>query len=211
LPSRDHDHPYHALCMDVANAYPLVPYSPPAADGQALTPMAADVVAPDDEPDFVAWLWQCLLILLLLLLLALRRIRALRLERVLLRQQAHYWHSQHQRAKEREASLQQRVLLLQAQIRELEKRLCGHKSEKTAPTTPGSGTSGTGKTSRRPRGQQRGAKGPSRRNYDHLPTTPETCQVPPQQQSCGTCAAPWRQLSGTDDGHILEVEVRAHR
>jgi transposase len=147
----------------------------------------------------------------LLLLLALRLIRTLRFERVLLRQQAHYWHSQHQRAKQRETKLQQQVQLLQAQIRDLESRLYGHKSETSAKTTPGSSTSGRRTTAKRRRGQQRGAKGPSRRNYDHLPTTHEPCQVPPQQGCCGTCGTPWRQLTGTDDGHILEIEVRAHR
>jgi transposase len=196
--------------MDVANSYPLVTYTPGAADGQALVPLTADLADSDDEPDFFAWLRQRLLVLALLLLLALRLIRTLRLERVLLRQQAHYWHSQHRRAKERESKLQQQVQLLQAQIRDLESRLHGHKSEKTAPTTPTSGTPGPRKTPR-PRGQQRGARGPSRRNYDQLPTSHESCQVPPQQQCCGTCGAPWRQLSGTDDGHILEIEVRAHR
>ena len=197
--------------MDVDNDYPLVPWSPPPGDDNALVPLAADLDFACGQPDFCARLRQRLLMLVLLLLLALRRIRALGLELVLLRQQAHYWHSQHRRAKEREAKLQQQVQLLQAQIRDLESRLYGHKSETTAATMPGSSSAGRHTTPTRPRGQQRGAKGPSRRNFDHLPTTHEPCQLPPEQRCCGTCGTPWRKLTATDDGHILEIDVRAHR
>jgi hypothetical protein len=196
--------------MDVGKSFPLVPFSPSSEDGRALVPVSTEVVPTLDEPafEFPAWLRRRLLLLIVLLLFAVRMIRAMRLELVWLRQQAHYWHSQHRRAKQREEKLQLQVEQLQAQIRDLEKRLYGRKSETTA-TTP-SNTSRS-PMPKKPRGQQRGAKGPSRRNYDHLPTTHEPCIVPPEQQFCGTCGAPWRRIRGTRDGQILEIEVRAHR
>lgn len=199
--------------MDDGIPYPLVPWSPPNGDGMELVPVAADALATDDEePDFFfAWLRQRFLMLAWLLLWALHQIRALRLERGLLRQQAHYWHSQHQRAKEREATLQQQVQLLQAQIRDLKSRLHGHKSESSAATKVRPSTSDPRQTPPRPRGQQRGARGPSRRNYEHLPTSHEPCQVPAEQRCCNTCGAPWRLLPGTDDGQILEILIQALR
>jgi hypothetical protein len=197
--------------MDVGRSYPLVPLSRSSEDGRALVPVATEVVATLDEPafEFFAWLRRRLLLLVFLLVLAARIIRALRLELVWLRQQAHYWHSQHQRAQQREEKLQQQVAQLQAQIRDLEKRLYGRKSETSTATTPAD-TSRTSHTPKKSRGQQHGAKGPSRRNYDHLPTNHEWCVVPPAQRCC-TCGAPWRRVRGSRDGQILEIEVRAHR
>jgi hypothetical protein len=197
--------------MDVGETYPLVPWSPSSEDSRALVPVATEVVPTLDEPafEFPAWLRRRLLLLVFLLVLALRIIRALRLELVWLRQQAHYWHSQHQRAKQREEKLQLQVEQLQAQIRDLEKRLYGRKSETTTATTPSKPSRSP--IPKKPRGQQHGAKGPSRRNYDHLPTNEERCIVPPEQRFCGTCGAPWRRVHGTRDGQILEIEVRAHR
>lgn len=197
--------------MDVGKSYPLVPWSPSSADGGALVPVVTEVVPTPGEPafEFPPWLRQRLLLLIMLLLLAVRIVRALRLELVWLRQQAHYWHRQHQRAKQREEKLQQQVQQLQAQIRDLEKRLYGRKSETTTATTPAKPA--RSHLPKKPRGQQHGAKGPSRRNYDHLPSTHERCIVPPEQRFCGTCGAPWRTVRGTRDGQILEIEVRAHR
>ena len=93
---------------------------------------------------------------------------------------------------------------MQARIRDLEKRLYGRKSETAATSNPRRPTT-------RPRGQQRGTRGPSRRSYEHLPTSHEIKTVPPEQRCCGTCGTPWRKLTATDDGHILEIDVRAHR
>jgi hypothetical protein len=197
--------------MDVGKSFPLVPFSPSSEDGRALVPVSTEVVPTLDEPafEFPAWLRRRLLLLIALLLFAVRMIRAMRLELVWLRQQAHYWHSQHRRAKQREEKLQLQVEQLQAQIRDLEKRLYGRKSETTTATAPSNASRSP--MPKKPRGQQRGAKGPSRRNYDHLPTTHEPCIVPPEQRLCGTCGAPWRRIRGTRDGQILEIEVRAHR
>ncbi len=199
--------------MDADTFYPLVPRSPTPED--ATTMLLDDGIVespptPEEHLDaLLFWLRQCLIVLLFLLLLAVAIIRRLRLQMVLLRQQSHYWQSQHRRAKQREHKLQQEVELLHGQIRELQQRLFGRKSETAATTTPNPTTATTKPT--RSRGQQRGAKGPTRRSYDHLPTTHEPLEVPADQQRCQNCGAPWQQLPGSDDGQILEVEVRAHR
>ena len=197
--------------MDSASSYPLVPL--PSSAEQSLTrlPLDVEVLEPEADEDRDAAfrrLRQLLRLLLFLLLGVALLVRRLRQEAVLLRQQAHYWHSQHQRAKEREHQLQQQVEQLRAEIRELEKRLYGRKAETAAATTPGATTR---HGPQRPKGQQRGAKGPSRRSYDHLPTAHESCTVPVAERCCATCGAPWQSLPGSDDGQILEVEVRAHR
>jgi len=87
------------------------------------------VVQLDAEPDPHARLWKqfCKLAVLVFLLLAL--VRRFRLRFIELRQQANYWQALHQRAVQREADLKQEVLSLQAQIRALERRLYGRKSE----------------------------------------------------------------------------------
>ncbi len=199
--------------MDADTFYPLVPRSPTPED--ATTMLLDDGIVespptPEEHLDaLLFWLRQCLIVLLFLLLLAVAIIRRLRLQMVLLRQQSHYWQSQHRRAKQREHKLQQEVELLHGQIRELQQRLFGRKSETAATTTPNPTTATTKPT--RSRGQQRGAKGPTRRSYDHLPTTHEPLEVPADQQRCPNCGEPWQQLPGSDDGQILEVEVRAHR
>lgn len=196
--------------MDGNRFYPLRPcFQSPRHESVCVVEM--DDVSSSDEPyfEFPSWLRQRLLALLLLLLLAARIIRHLLLERVSLRQQAHYWHSLHQRTRQREVKLQQRVQQLQAQIRDLKKRLFGRKTETAAATT--TNANGKSRKSTRPRGQQRGTKGPSRRDFSHLSTDHEPCQIHPEQRRCSTCGATWRKLPGSDDGQILEVEVRAYR
>jgi transposase len=122
--------------------------------------------------------------------------------------QAAYWKSQHARALQREALLKQRVAELEAQLRLRQQQLFGRKSETgtaseaTTPTTP---------TPKKPRGQQRGKPGPSRRDYSHLPATVEILDLPPEQQCCSCCGLPFQPFPGTEDSEVLEVEVKAYR
>ena len=64
---------------------------------------------------------------------------------------------------------------------------------------------------RRPRGQQRGRPGPSRRDYSHLPAVVEDHDLPPDRCRCTRCGLPWAAFPGTEDSAILEIDVRAHR
>lgn len=123
--------------------------------------------------------------------------------------QASYWKTQHQRAVQREALLRQDNEQLRAQLRLREQQLFGKKTETSAATTPTATT--TDASPRRPRGQQRGHKGPSRRDYSHLPAVLEDRTIPADECCCGRCGRPFAPVSGTEDSTILEIEVKAYR
>jgi transposase len=119
------------------------------------------------------------------------------------------WQHLYEQALDRERSLQQRVATLEAQILVLEKRLRGRKSERkkrhsetvvTSPSTPA-----------RPRGQQPTNPAPQRRTFDHLPTQEEPCELPAAAARCPHCDAPFAPFPGSDDGDLIEIDVRAHR
>jgi hypothetical protein len=135
----------------------------------------------------------------------------LRLQIIALRSQANYWQALHQRAVGREAKLKEDKQHLQAQIRELQQRLFGRKSETSSAADPQSPTPLPSAAPRRRRGHQVGAPSQGRRNHDHLPTVEEICTLPQEQRSCPQCHEPYEDIPGTADGSILEVEVRAYR
>jgi len=187
--------------MDANASYPLV-----------ALPTQQIAVVHDAQPDLVAWLWQRFCKLALLFYLTLGALRRLRLQLVELRQQANYWRAQHQRAVLREADLAEQIQLLQGQIRELERRLYGRKSETSANTKPPVNPNDPRNHGKpRKRGQQPGSKGHGRRNHDHLPTIDEVCVLPDHQKCCADCGTPFTEIPGSQDGDILEIEVRAHR
>jgi transposase len=64
---------------------------------------------------------------------------------------------------------------------------------------------------KKPRGQQRGQPGPTRRDHSHLPVVEELLDLPAQQQLCSCCGLPFESFPGTQDSEILEVEVKAYR
>lgn len=115
----------------------------------------------------------------------------------------------HQRAKERITELQAEIEQLQAKLRLREHQLFGRKTEATtaSPDTPGD----THTPCKRPRGQQRGQPGPTRRDYSHLPVVLEDCELPHEQQHCPDCGQPFDSFPGTEDSELLEIEVRAYR
>lgn len=123
--------------------------------------------------------------------------------------QAAYWRSMHERALQREAALRQENDSLRAQLRLREQQLFGTKSEAhpakseaSAPTNP---------PARRPRGQQRGRPSPKRRDHSDLPAIEEVLELSPERQCCPCCGLPFEPFPGTEDGEILEVDVRAYR
>ncbi len=115
----------------------------------------------------------------------------------------------HDRAQKREAVLQRENERLRAQLRLREQQLFGRKTETAAPPTPTA--TRRDDLPRRPRGQQRGQKGPRRRDYSHLPAVIEGREVPGDECCCRRCGRPFAPVSGTEDSTILEVEVKAHR
>jgi transposase len=126
--------------------------------------------------------------------------------------QAAYWKAQHQRACQREEKLQQRIDELEAKLRLREQQLFGSKTETSAATMPTPPiTRSVADHPRRPRGQQRGAKGHGRRDYSHLPADLETKDLPADERCCRTCGQAFAGAGGSEETTILEIEVRAHR
>jgi transposase len=113
----------------------------------------------------------------------------------------------HQRALAREAELRAENEALRAQLRLREQQLFGRKTEATSapneaarPPQP-----------KKPRGQQPGKPGPSRRDYGHLPAVAEVLDLPADQQRCSCCGLPFAPFPGTEDSTVLEVAVKAYR
>jgi transposase len=135
--------------------------------------------------------------------------REQRLRQQLAELQEKNWQRLYEQSQERERALQEQVATLQAQLRVLEQRLRGRKSEKKKrhpetlltdpPVTP------------RQRGQQPTNPAPRRRTFDHLPTTEEPCQLSADAACCPHCGAAFVPFPGSDDGDLIEIEVRAHR
>src|SRR5437764_8579677 len=126
--------------------------------------------------------------------------------------QAAYWQAMHRRALEREAQLKAENDQLKALLRLREQQLFGRKTEAGAATEPTAPPADPAPPPpRRRRGQQRGRKGPKRRDHSHLPAVVEDHELPPEQCRCSRCGQPFDDFPGTEDSILLEVHVRAHR
>lgn len=198
--------------MDAKGSNALVCLSPEQGSlvPVSLFPVAElDAEEPDDFTQLL-WLFYQLGFVAFLLLALVRR---LRLQLVELRLLANYWRAMHQRAVRREQQLKEQLQHLQGQLREMRRRFFGKKSETSSSINTPSHNNDDDKSKgkKRSRGQQPGSKGHGRRNHDHLPTTDEPCTLPKDQQCCAGCGQPFVEISGTADGDILEIEVRAHR
>ena len=123
--------------------------------------------------------------------------------------QAGYWKSMHERAVAREADLRAENDALRAQLRMREQQLFGKKSE--AGGVPGGPATPAAPTPKKPRGQQPGKPGPRRRDHSRLPAAEEIIDLPDGERHCPGCGSPFLPFPGTEDGEILEVEVKAHR
>jgi transposase len=112
---------------------------------------------------------------------------------------------------QREFLLKQEIEQLRAQLRLREQQLFGRKTETTTATAPGQTPARPDGRTRRPRGQQRGHKGPRRRDYSHLPAVIEEREIPGDVCCCRRCGRPFAPVGGPEDSTLLEVEVRAYR
>ena len=139
--------------------------------------------------------------------------------------QAHYYKSMHQRARERAAWRQARLLRLlrqmkeqnaqreaalraeleqaQAKIRDLQQRLFGRKSERT------SSAERHGKSAPAPRWHRRGVPSHGRSMQTDLPARHETIDL--QAPQCPQCGLGLKPFPGTEDSEVLEIEVQAYR
>jgi transposase len=117
------------------------------------------------------------------------------------------FHDARAKAAAHTAELQAEIAALKATIRQDEHELRGRKSE-AHPRNPNAPPR---QPSTRKRGHQPGQKKTPRRDYQHLPTTEELLALPEDQRCCPRCHQPYSAFPGTDDGEIIEIEVRAYR
>src|SRR6266436_5669956 len=101
-----------------------------------------------------------------------------------LKWEANYWRAQHARLVEREAALKAQVEALEAKVRDLNQRLYGTRSEKSA----GYDATGQSKsTSPRNRGQQPGSQRHGRRDHSTLPVVAEVHDLHESATYCPQC------------------------
>lgn len=142
-----------------------------------------------------------------------RELAELRREVRQLRCDVGYWKSRHADAVKRNERLTEELHQAQGQIRSLQGKLFGRKSEKSARSDRSNDlfdpdeVAATGKK----RGAQPGHAGHGRRDYSHLPVEEEFVPLAEESQSCPICGKPATMISSTEDSELLEIEVRPHR
>jgi transposase len=143
----------------------------------------------------------------------------LRLERALeqlqrdFRREVGYWKSQHAKAVQRIEQLTVELEQSRGQVRALQDKLFGRKSEKSAGSdrsndlfAPEEVAAAANK-----RGAQPGHAGHGRRDYSHLPVVEEFVALPEESLICPICGRLAAMMSDTEDSEVLEIDVRAHR
>ena len=126
---------------------------------------------------------------------------------IALKWEANYWRAQHARLVQREAALKAQVEGLEAQIRDLNQRLYGKKSEQSA------GSEARGKSTDAPtrkRGQQPGSQGHGRSDRSMLPVVVEVHDLSEAAKHCPQCGEALAPFPGVEVCDIIEVQVQAH-
>ncbi len=142
-----------------------------------------------------------------------RELRALRRELSELRCEVGYWKSRHADALKRIEQLKDELHQSQGQVRSLQDKLFGRKSEKSVQGNRSHAWFDPENvaTTAKKRGAQPGHIGHGRRDYSHLPVVEEFVALPEASLSCPICGKPAEMISGTEDSEVLEIDVRAHR
>jgi transposase len=126
---------------------------------------------------------------------------------IALKWEANYWRAQHAHLVQREAALKAQVEALEAQVRDLNQRLYGTKSEKST------GAEAVGKstpTNPRKRGQQPGTPGHGRSDRSALPVVVEVHDLSEVAKHCPQCGEALAPFPGVEACDIIEVQVQAH-
>jgi len=126
---------------------------------------------------------------------------------IALKWEANYWRAQHACLVQREAALKAQVEALEAQIRDLNQRLYGKKSEQSA-TSETLGKSNTANP--RKRGQQSGSQGHGRSDRSMLPVVVEVHDLSEAAKHCPQCGEALAPFPDVDACDIIEVQVQAH-
>jgi transposase len=134
----------------------------------------------------------------------------LRQENIQLRQQAHYYQSQHERAQEKLRKAQEIIVLLKAKVVELLRRLFGRRSEKRKAESSSASTS-TPEKAKQARGQQPGRPGHGRKKHPELPVQKVVVDLPGGTPHCGQCGKPYYR-NGTARSYVeIVYEVQFFR
>jgi transposase len=142
-----------------------------------------------------------------------RELAELRREVRELRCDVGYWKSRHADAVQRIEQLKEELQQSQGEVRALQGKLFGRKSEQSARSDRSNDlfdaeeVAAAGKK----RGAQPGGAGHQRRDYSHLPVAEEFVPLAEASLACPICGKPARMMSSTEDSELLEIEVRAHR
>ena len=102
------------------------------------------------------------------------------------------------------AALQTALDSALAQVRDLQKRLFGGKSEQSRPSESRSNAATC-----RKRGQQTNSAGHGRTIEDQLSERHEDIVL--QKAQCPECGLAFKEFAGTEDAQVLEIEVKAYR
>ena len=143
----------------------------------------------------------------------------LRLERALeqlqrdFRREVGYWKSQHAKAVGRIEQLKEELDQSRGQVRALQDKLFGRKSEKSAQRNRSNTLFDPEDVASvaKKRGAQPGHVGHGRRDYSHLPVMEEFVSLPDESLICPICGKRAALMSDTEDSEVLEIDVRAHR
>ena len=139
--------------------------------------------------------------------------RALEELRADFRREVGYWKSQHADAVKRIEQLNEELDQSRGQIRALQDKLFGRKSEKSARSDRSNDLFDPEEVAAaaKKRGAQPGHAGHGRRDYSHLPVEEEFVSLPEESLACPICGKPAAMMSDTEDSEVLEIDVRAHR
>jgi len=139
--------------------------------------------------------------------------RALEELRVDFRREVGYWKSRHADAVQRIEQLKEELHQSQGQVRALQDKLFGRKSEKSGSRDrsnelfdPQEAAVAGNK-----RGAQPGHAGHRRRDYSHLPVVEEFVPLSEESLACPHCGKLAKLMTDTEDSDVLEIDVRAHR
>lgn len=139
--------------------------------------------------------------------------RALEQLRTDFRREVGYWKSQHAKAVKRIEQLKVELDQSRGQVRALQDKLFGRKSEKSSSSDRSNDLFDPEEVTALPkkRGAQPGHAGHGRRDYSHLPVEEEFVALPEESLLCPICGKPAAMMSDTEDSEVLEIDVRAHR
>jgi transposase len=131
-------------------------------------------------------------------------------EFIKLKREGPFWQVQHQRACEREARLKQINELQAAQIRTLQRRLFGKKSEQSKGGAQDAPASQSDFTIKLPRGQQKGSRGHGRTQRPELPVIEEQHELHGNSCSCSNCGLPYGPFPDDEESDVVEISVNAY-